>query len=88
MRYQNTMLMGVLLALPFPFIAWVVAYLLRHNADIIINKPALPYIIAIALNLLLLRFVIKKDLDKTARGIMLATFAIMIALFMFKIRAR
>ena len=88
MRYQNTMLMGILLALPFPFIAWVAAYLLRNNADIIINKPALPYIIAIALNLLLLRFVIKKDLDKTARGIMLATFVIMIALFMFKVRAR
>lgn len=79
--------MGVLLALPFPAIAWLVASLLKNNVDLI-NKPALPYVFAIALNLLLLRFVVKKDLDKTARGIMLATFVFMVALFMFKIRAR
>ena len=79
--------MGFLLALPFPAIAWLVASLLKNNVDII-SKPALPYIIAIALNLLMLRFTVKKDLDRTARGVMLGTFAIMLALFMFKVRAR
>lgn len=79
--------MGILLALPFPAVAWLAAYLLKNNADLI-NKPALPYVVAIALNLLMLRFTVKKDLDKTARGVMLATFAIMVALFMFKVRAR
>jgi hypothetical protein len=87
MQYKNTMLMGILLALPFPAIAWLMAYLLKNNVDVI-NKPALPYVIAIALNLLLLRFIVKKDLDKTARGVMLATFVFMVALFMFKVRAR
>jgi len=87
MQYKNTMLMGVLLALPFPAIAWLVASLLKNNVDLI-NKPALPYVIAIALNLLMLRFAVKKDLDKTARGVMLATFAIMLVLFMFKVGAR
>ena len=43
---------------------------------------------SIALNVITLRFTLKKDLDKTGRGIMLATFVVMIVLFMFKVHLR
>ena len=87
MLNKNSLLTGILLALIFPAIAWVTAYYLKNNMDLI-NRPALPYFIAIALNLIMLRFAIKKDFDKTGRGIMLATFVAMIAIFMFKVHLR
>jgi len=87
MLNKNSFLTGILLALIFPAIAWITAYYLKTNIYII-NRPAVPYFIAIALNLIMIRFTLKKDLDKTGRGIMLATFALMIAIFMFKVHLR
>jgi len=87
MAKKNSLLMGVLTALLFPAIAWMVAYYFK-TSSFVINKPALPYVLALALNLLLLRFTVKKDLNKTAQGIMLATFVFMVVLFMFKVGAR
>ncbi|MGZ3873645.1 MAG: hypothetical protein ACXVJD_12045 [Mucilaginibacter sp.] len=85
--YKNSLLAGLLAALVFPAIAWGAAYLLRDNIALI-NRPALPYLIAIAINLILLRFLLKRDLDKTARGIMLGTFVIMLLVFMLKVHLR
>jgi len=84
MLNKNSMLTGILAALIFPALAWGVAYLLRTNVDII-NRPALPYLFAIALNLILLRVGLKKGLDQTGRGIMLATFVIMLLIFILRI---
>lgn len=84
---KNSYLTGILAAALFPVFAWVAAYYLRYNVEII-NRPALPYLIAIALNLIMLRFALKKNQDKTGRGIMLATFIIMILVFMLKTRLR
>jgi len=84
MLNKNSLLAGVLAALIFPALAWGVAYLLRTNVDII-NRPALPYLVAVALNLILLRICLKKDLDQTGRGIMLATFVVMLLIAAFKI---
>jgi hypothetical protein len=78
------MLTGILAALIFPAIACFAAYSLKNNFYLI-NKPALPYFIAIALNLVLLRVSYKKGADKTVRGIMLATFIFMVLIFIFKI---
>jgi hypothetical protein len=87
MLNKNSFLTGILLALVFPALAWGSAYYLQAN-ETLINRPALPYLIAIALNVITLRFTLKKDLDKTGRGIMLATFVVMIVLFMFKVHLR
>jgi hypothetical protein len=84
MLKKNSMATGVLAALIFPATAFVMAFLLKNNVDII-NRPALPYFIAIALNLILLRVSFKKGLDHTAKGIMLATFVCMLLIFIFKI---
>lgn len=87
MLNKNSLLAGVLAALVFPAIAWGAAYLLWDSVALI-NRPALPYLIAIAINLILLRFLLKRDLDKTARGIMLGTFVIMLLVFMLKVHLR
>ena len=87
MLNKNSLLAGITTALLFPAIAWGMAYLLRNSVDII-NRPALPYLVAIALNLILLRFLLKWDLDKTARGVMLGTFIIMLLVFMIKVHLR
>lgn len=84
---KNSYVTGILAAFIFPALASVAGYYLRYNTDII-NRPALPYLMAIALNLIMLRFVLKKDLEKTGRGIMLATFVIMILVFTLKAHLR
>jgi hypothetical protein len=84
MLKKNSLLTGILLALVLPAIAFIVEYLLKDNTYII-NRPAVPYFVAIALNLLLIRFSLKKGNDHAGRGIMLATFIFMLLLFIFKI---
>ena len=84
MLNKNSLPAGILIALIAPALAWAAAYLLR-NYNLIINKPALPYFIAIALNLVLIRVFSKKAADKTIRGIMLVTFVFMVLIFIFKI---
>ncbi len=81
------MLTGALLALVCPAIAWVIEYFLKYNTYII-NRPAVPYLLAIALNLILVRVLLKKEEGNTSRGIMLCTFAIMLLLFIFQLRLR
>ena len=84
MLNKNSLPTGLLIALIAPALAFAAAYLLR-NDNLIINKPALPYFIAIALNLVLIRVFSKKAADKTIRGIMLVTFVFMVLIFIFKI---
>jgi hypothetical protein len=83
MLNKNSMAAGLLAALIFPVSAFAVKYLLKNNI-FILNKPAVPYLVAIALNLILIRFCVQKDMEKTARGIMLATFAVMVLVFILK----
>ncbi|MCJ8210358.1 hypothetical protein MUY27_11620 [Mucilaginibacter sp. RS28] len=49
-------------------------------------KPAVPYFIAIALNLLLIRWSHRSNADKISRGIMVSTFLFMILLFLIKVK--
>jgi hypothetical protein len=84
MLKKDSILTGILAALVFPAVAFVAGNLLKHNVDII-NRPSLPYLIAIALNLIFLRVILKKGLDQTGRGIMLATFVCMLVIFILKI---
>jgi hypothetical protein len=84
MLKKNNLLFGILAALIFPAIAWLIAGLLTNNVYLI-NKPAMPYFAAIALNLILIRISFTKGAGKTARGIMLTTFAIMALVFILKI---
>jgi hypothetical protein len=84
MLNKNSLLTGVLMALILPVVACAVAYLLKNN-EFIINKPALPYFGALAINLVILRVYFKKGADKTGGGIIIATFVFMVLVFVFKI---
>jgi hypothetical protein len=82
MLTKDSLIAGLLLGVIFPGIAFAAAYLLRDNI-FIINKPALPFLVAIALNLVATRFFAKRDLVKLVKGIVITTFAVMLLLFIF-----
>lgn len=88
MLNKNSLVVGLLLGSILPALSWVVFEYVLHNNAIIMDKPAVPYLIAIGLNLVILRFCIKKGLDDTGKGIMMVTFAFMLVVFIFKIYAR
>jgi hypothetical protein len=84
---HNNLFLGMLYGFIPPAIAWLVFAVLLKNDAMIMDKPAVPYLIAIGLNLLLLRFSAKAYLDKTSNGIMIATFACTILVFIFKMHS-
>ncbi|HEY4324366.1 MAG TPA: hypothetical protein VGN20_10275 [Mucilaginibacter sp.] len=77
MRKINNVIYGVLIGLIFPVIALIAEFLLKANTYLI-NRPAVPYFVAIAFNLIMLRIFLKRDVGKTLRGIMLVTFIFML----------
>ncbi|MFD0793487.1 hypothetical protein ACFQZX_07645 [Mucilaginibacter litoreus] len=81
---RNTILIGLLLGCIPPLILWLIFALFLKDDAIIMNKPAIPYLIAILLNLLMLRYAARKHLDQTSRGIMISTFICMLLLVIFK----
>jgi len=83
---KNNLFLGILYGCAFPVIAWLVFSLLLKNSSFL-DKPAAPYLIAIGLNLILLRFSAKAYLDKTSSGIMIATFACTLLVFVFKMHS-
>lgn len=83
---NNNLYLGILYGCIAPFVAWLVFALLLNNESLIMNKPAAPYLIVLCLNLLLLRYTARNYHDKTANGIMIATFVCMLLVFFFKIR--
>jgi len=84
MLKKDNLLTGILAALVFPALAWAISYSLRDTVYII-NRPLVPYFIAIGLNLILVRLGMRSGRDRTAKGIMLATFVFMALLFIFKL---
>ncbi|RWY47216.1 hypothetical protein [Mucilaginibacter gilvus] len=88
MLNKNSVGAGFLLGSILPALSWVVFEYVLHNNAIIMDKPAVPYLIAIGLNLVLLRYCFKNKLDETANGVMMFTFAFMLVVFLFKIYTR
>ncbi len=85
MLKKDSYLTGILLAIPLPVLAFVLATHVFQNSVLLINKPALPYLVAIALNLIMMRLFSGEGVVKTVKGIFIATFLITIALFIFKL---
>jgi hypothetical protein len=85
---SNNLLLGMLYGIILPAFAWLVFNCALHNEAIIMDKPAAPYLLAIGLNLLLLRYSAKNYLDKTSNGIMISTFVCMLLVFIFKMHIR
>jgi hypothetical protein len=85
---RNNLILGILYGFVPPVLTWVIFAVLLKNEAVPMNKPAMPYLIAIGLNLLMLRFSARAYLDKTSNGIMVATFVCTLLIFVFKIYAR
>ena len=85
MRNRNSFVVGALMALVAPVLAFAAAYLLKGNLYLI-NKPALPYFVAIAVNMVLMRVLAKKDIPNTIRGIIITTFVVMVVVFLTIVR--
>jgi hypothetical protein len=73
----NSIVAGVLIGLVFPVISLIAANFLKDNLYLL-NKPALPYLVAIAANLIIMRICAKKDTVHAVRGIMITTFAFLL----------
>ena len=84
---SNNITAGVIYGLILPGISlFVFLYLLKGNY-LIFNKPGVPYLVAIGLNLLIARFYSKKGMDKAAIGIVAVSFIFMLAVFIFKLQS-
>ena len=88
MLKKDSYLTGIWLAIPLPAAAYLLASYLLKNNFYILNKPALPYLVAIALNLIMMRLFAGNGHVKTVKGIFIATFLLTIALFMFKLHLK
>ena len=78
--------LGFIIGLILPALALMLFNILYKGA-MLFNKPAIPYLVALGLNLIIIRICYKKNADQTGLGVMLATFISMLLLvFVFKIK--
>jgi len=79
------MLSGVILGLIVPALAWFTFNVL-YKGVVLLHKPAIPYLVALGINLFIIRVCFKNSMDDTGRGVMLTTFVCVILILVFKIR--
>jgi hypothetical protein len=84
MLKKNNIITGMLAACILPGITWVVLGLILKNRIIVLNKPAIPYLVTIAINLFVIKYLFKKGLDQTGTGMILITFIVMIFAFLLQ----
>lgn len=87
MQVKNNVVIGMLFGLILPLLAFFLAEAIFKN-QLFPAKPAVPYLVAVGLNLVLMRFLYKAKIDKTATGIMVVTFLVIVLTFIFKIKLR
>jgi hypothetical protein len=86
MFQKYSILFGFSLGLILPGMALLIFNILYKDV-VILGKPAIPYLVALGLNLIGMRVCFKKDADQTGRGIMISTFISMLLLVLvFKVR--
>ena len=85
MLNKDSIFAGVAIGLPFPLLALLLTHLFKYN-NYLLNKPGLPYFIAIAANLLLLRYFFKQEAELTCRGLIITTFFSMLLILLLKIQ--
>jgi len=86
MFQKNSILFGFVLGLILPGLALLIFNVLYKDV-VILGKPAIPYLVALGLNLIGMRICYKKDADQTGRGIMISTFIGMLLLVVvFKVK--
>lgn len=85
MRYKNNIVTGIFAGIVLPALAWL--FFGCFFKDIVfMNKPGIPYLIAVAINLVAVRYCSKNDMDKTAMGLIAASFVVVSLVFILKIQ--
>ncbi|RYY26240.1 MAG: hypothetical protein EOP41_04685 [Sphingobacteriaceae bacterium] len=87
MPVKNNIVIGVLIGLMLPLLAYFLADVIFKD-QIFPAKPGALYLITVGLNLVLMRILYKAKIDKTAIGILLVCFFVLILTFIFKIKLR
>jgi len=84
MLKKNNIAIGLLAGLIFPGLTWLVFGYFFKNKVILLNKPTIPYLVAIAVNLFIIRYLFKKGDDQTGTGMILCTFVGMLLIFLLQ----
>lgn len=80
---KDTVWLGLGAGLFFPGLAFFVVEIVKRNL-IVLQKDDLLYIGCVAINMLLLKYAYKKDMELTAKGIISATFVCAFIFFFYK----
>jgi hypothetical protein len=80
---KNNILTGIGIGLILPVLAGIIFELFFTNVYMM-GKRGIPYVVAILLNLLLVRYFAKKGSDRLMQGVMLGTFVFALLVFIFR----
>jgi hypothetical protein len=80
---KDTVWLGLGAGLFFPALAFLIVEFIKENLTVL-AKDDLFYIGCVALNLLLLKYADKKDMDLAYKGIIAATFICALIFFIYK----
>ena len=81
---KDSVWLGLGVGLLVPALAFLIVTLIKQNLTVL-AKDDLLYIGCVALNLLLLKYFDKKDMDLAYRGVISATFVCAIIFFFYKL---
>lgn len=80
---KDSVWLGLIAGLVFPGLAYLLAELIKKNLTFL-GKNDLIYIGCVAINMLLLKYAYKKDMEITGKGIISATFICAFIFFFYK----
>lgn len=83
MLKNNNILTGIGIGLILPVLTGIIFELFLTNVSIM-GKRGMHYLIAVLLNLVLVRYFAKKGSDRLMQGVMLVTFVFALVVFIFR----
>ena len=78
------MITGLAAGLPLPGITWFIFGYLLKNHIVFRDKPLIPYLVAVGLNLVVIKILFNKGADQTGSGMILSTFAALLICYFFQ----
>ena len=85
MPIKNNVVVGVLVGLILPSLAYFFSEII-FKQEIVAGKPGVPYLIAVGINLILLKYIYRADADKAGKGLLIITFIVFLLTFLLKIK--
>ena len=75
---------GLLSGLVAPAIAWLIFGIALNNRVVYNDKPVIPYLVSLLVNLILLRYLIRNGKELPGYGLMISTLIVAVLIFKFK----